>query len=106
MLIRGERPVFVDFYATWCAPCKAMEPVIARLSEYFAGQAIIVKVNIDQSPDLAASNGVRGVPTFMLFAEGKAVERVVGITSEKALAALITPHVERPRPSGEPVAAL
>ncbi|MCI0485239.1 MAG: thioredoxin [Blastocatellia bacterium] len=99
-LIKGARPVLVDFHATWCGPCKVMEPIIERLAEQFAGQAEIVKVNIDKSPDAAANNGVRSVPTFMLFAEGRLIDRVVGTSSQKQLAALIAPYLDQGRSTG------
>lgn len=94
-LIKGERPVFVDFYATWCGPCKAMEPVVERLAERYDGRVEFVKINIDHSSDIALAHGVRGVPTFLLFAGGHAAERVSGVTGEKALAELIQPHIEQ-----------
>ncbi|MGI8837086.1 MAG: thioredoxin family protein [Pyrinomonadaceae bacterium] len=81
-LVNGEWPVLADFYGTWCGPCKAMEPVIERLAKRFAGCAEVVKVNIDESRELAAAHAVRGVPTFLLFVARKAVERVVGASSE------------------------
>ena len=104
-LIAGERPVLADFYGTWCGPCKAMEPVVERLAERFDGRAEIVKVNIDNSPDLAAAYGVRGVPTFLFFVGGKAIDRAVGAQSEHTLAALVEPHVAETVASPEPVQA-
>ncbi len=92
-LVNGEWPVLADFYGTWCGPCKAMEPVIERLAKRFAGRAEVVKVNIDESRELAAAQAVRGVPTFLLFVARKAVERVVGASSEHSLAALLEAHL-------------
>lgn len=94
-MLKGERPVLVDFYATWCGPCKAMEPVVERVAERFEGRAEVVKVNIDESREFASSHAVRGVPTFLLFVGGKALNRQVGSTSEQALASIIEPHVAR-----------
>lgn len=92
-LLDGERPVLVDFYATWCSPCKAMEPVLERLAERYAPKVEIAKVNIDKSSDLSGQYGVRGVPSFLLFVNGKPVERAIGIMSENALAALVEPYL-------------
>jgi len=86
-LVNGEWPILADFYGTWCGPFKAMEPVIERLAKRFAGCAEVVKVNIDESRELAAAHAVRGVPTFLLFVARKAVERVVGASCEHSLAA-------------------
>ncbi len=88
-LLSKQRPVLADFSAAWCGPCKAMLPIVERLAARFAGQAEIVKVDIDRESELAASHGVRSVPTFLLFANGQVAERVIGMTSESALAALI-----------------
>lgn len=104
-LIAGERPVLADFYGTWCGPCKAMEPVVERLAERFAGRAEVVKVNIDESRELASGYGVRGVPTFLLFVGGQAVERVVGASGELALAALVERHTGQLQSTREPLQA-
>lgn len=92
-LLAGERPVLVDFSATWCGPCKAMLPVVERLAARFNGQAEVVKVDIDNSRDLATAFGVRGVPTFMLFVGGQDVGRITGLSTEKALSTLIESHL-------------
>lgn len=104
-LIAGERPVLADFYGTWCSPCKAMEPVVERLAERFAGRAEVVKINIDESRELAAEHSVRGVPTFLLFIGGRAVERVVGASGEQALTALVEQHAGPLQPTSEPLQA-
>lgn len=88
-LVNQEKPVLADFSATWCGPCKAMLPIVERLATRFDGQAEVVKVDIEQASELALSHGVRSVPTFLLFANGQVAERIVGSTSENALAALI-----------------
>lgn len=105
-LLAGERPVLVDFSANWCGPCKAMLPVVERLATRFAGQAEVVKVDIDNSRDLAGAFGVRSVPTFLLFVGGQDVGRITGLSSEKALSALIEPHLSltqtEPNPTHAP----
>lgn len=93
VLLQGERPVLADFYATWCAPCRAMGPIVERVAERFAGRAEIVKVNIDSHGDLAEKLGVRGVPTLMLFVKGRAVDRIVGMSNENTIAALLDTHI-------------
>jgi thioredoxin len=92
-LISKERPVLADFSATWCGPCKAMLPIVERLAARFDGQAEVVKVDIDQASELALAHGVRSVPTFLLFVNGQVAERIVGSTSESALATLIESQI-------------
>lgn len=92
-LLGKEMPVLADFSATWCGPCKAMLPIVERLATRFDGQAEVVKVDIDRASELALAHGVRSVPTFLLFANGQVAERIVGSTSESALAALIESQI-------------
>jgi thioredoxin 1 len=88
-LLSHKGVVLADFSATWCGPCQAMGPIVERLAARFAGRADVVKVDVDQAGELASTYGVRSVPTFLLFANGRVVERVVGATSETALATVI-----------------
>jgi len=88
-LLSHKGVVLADFSATWCGPCQAMGPIVERLAARFAGRAGVVKVDVDQAGELASTYGVRSVPTFLLFANGRVVERVVGATSETALATVI-----------------
>jgi thioredoxin 1 len=88
-LLSHKGVVLADFSATWCGPCQAMGPIVERLAERFAGRAGVVKVDVDQAGELATAYGVRSVPTFLIFANGRVVERVVGATSETALATVI-----------------
>ncbi len=77
--------VLVDFGAEWCAPCKAMLPTMQKVATEYAGKVDIYSVDIDRSPLLAAKNGVMSVPTFVIFKEGRQVERIVGAVSERDL---------------------
>jgi thioredoxin 1 len=83
--------VLVDFYADWCGPCQMLEPVVESLAA--STPAAVAKVDIDANQGLASEYGVRGVPTLLLFADGDAVERVVGVQSEDRLSALIEQYV-------------
>jgi len=76
-VIRGEKPVFVDFYATWCGPCQMMMPVIEELAKE-AKDFIVAKLDIDQAPEIAAKYNVMSVPTFMVFKDGKEAVRMMG----------------------------
>ncbi|ANH83846.1 thioredoxin [Niabella ginsenosidivorans] len=77
-LIKGEKPVLVDFTATWCGPCKMMAPVLHDLKAKVGDQLSIIKIDIDQSPQAAAAYQVQSVPTFILFKGGKILWRQSG----------------------------
>ena len=72
-VLKATQPVLVDFWATWCAPCKAIAPVIDTLADEYDGQVKIGKVNVDDNPGTPGKYGVRGIPTIILFKDGKAV---------------------------------
>jgi thioredoxin 1 len=103
-LLNHKGVVLADFSATWCGPCQAMVPVVERLAARFAGRADIVKIDVDRAGELASAHGVRSVPTFLLFADGQVAERVVGSTSEPALAALIESRLASARKDSQSLA--
>jgi thioredoxin 1 len=97
--LKSELPVLVDFYATWCGPCKMLTPVLDEVAKRYEGRAKVVKVDIDESPDLAQRYGVSAVPTLVLFKDGKAVQKVMGFQSPKQLSTLLD-GVLAPPPAG------
>ena len=80
-VLHSTQPVLVDFYATWCPPCRMIAPVIEQLAADYAGQAKVFKVNVDDSPVVASRFRVQGVPTVMIFRNGKVVDTLVGAQS-------------------------
>ena len=80
-LISSEEPVLVDFFATWCGPCKAMNPVVQELAQEVSGKARVIKIDIDKNQSAAMQYGVQAVPTFMIFKIGEFVWRHTGCTS-------------------------
>ena len=79
-------PVLVDFYADWCGPCKAMGPVVEALAGEYEGRAKVVKLNVDESQDIAVEYGVMSIPTFLIFAGRDIKARFVGMQDKKTLA--------------------
>ena len=79
----------LDHWASWCGPCKVMEPVIEELEKELAGKVEVVKINVDEKPEEAAKNGVMGIPTFIILRGGKEIGRKVGVTSKADLLALV-----------------
>ena len=88
-VLKSEVPVLVDFYATWCPPCRQLAPRIDELSAEYAGRAGVVKVNVDDAPDLGIRFGVSAVPTLILFDNGEPVARWAGVQSKQALTAAL-----------------
>jgi len=84
-VLLSDTPVAVDFHATWCGPCKALSPMLDKLSESFSGKIKIVKVDVDQEPELAGRFRIRGVPTMLFFKDGKVVDQVVGLLPPQEL---------------------
>ena len=85
--------VLVDFFATWCGPCKMIAPVLEQLSEKYEGKASIYKVDIDQSMALAAKYGIQAVPTMILFKDGEPVQTHVGFAGAPQIEQLINNHL-------------
>lgn len=88
-VLEAKVPVLVDFFATWCGPCKMLAPILDQLSEQTGQEAKVFKVDIDQSPELAAEYAITSVPTLIVFKEGKPAETSVGAKPLPQLKAML-----------------
>ena len=84
-LISGDKPVLVDFFATWCGPCKMMHPILEELKQSIGDQVTIIKIDVDEAQELAVEYGVRAVPTLAIFKQGQLVWREAGVHSVQQL---------------------
>ncbi len=84
-VLESELPVLVDYWAEWCGPCKMIAPLLDQAASDYQGRVTIAKVNVDNNPDTAAKFGVRGIPTLMLFKDGKTIATKVGALSKSQL---------------------
>jgi thioredoxin 1 len=91
-LINGEQPVLVDFFATWCGPCKAMEPIVKEVAHSVQGTARVIKIDIDKTQETANAYAIQGVPTFMIFKKGKMLWRHSGMLDKHTLLNVVNQH--------------
>jgi thioredoxin 1 len=92
-VLTATEPVLVDFWATWCTPCKLMAPVVAESAQAYAGRLKVVKIDVDDNPAAATRYRVRSIPTLVLFKEGTPVATQVGTVSRTQLGAFVEPHL-------------
>lgn len=88
-VLKSDKPVLVDFYADWCGPCKMMAPVVEALAEELDGTAVIGKLNVDENEEIAMKYGVMSIPTLIVFKNGQAVNKKVGVQSKEVIVDMI-----------------
>ena len=93
-VIQSTTPVLVDFWAPWCPPCRAIAPSLEEISDELEGKLQVIKVDIDQNPELAQRFGVRSIPTLKVFVNGQVAKEIVGAMPKQALQAQIAPFVQ------------
>jgi thioredoxin 1 len=88
-VVKSPLPFLLDFSAVWCGPCKVLTPIVERLADEYQGKVRVGKLDIDDSPGVATKFGIRGVPTVLVFKEGKESGRHVGVTNKETLLKLV-----------------
>lgn len=85
-VLQSDKPVLVDFWATWCQPCRMIAPIIEQLHNEFEGKAVIGKVDVDNNQQVSIEYGIRSIPTLLIFKNGEVVDKIVGATPKEVIA--------------------
>lgn len=88
-ILKSSTPALVDFWATWCAPCRAIAPIVDEMAVKYNGKIKVTKMNVDENPSTPGKYGVRGIPTLILFKDGKVLDQIVGAASKNNIVALL-----------------
>jgi len=83
--VKGDLPLMIDFWATWCGPCRQMSPIVEELANEYAGKVVVGKCNIDEAEDIAMQHGIRSIPTILFIKGGEIVDKTVGAVPKAKL---------------------
>ncbi len=92
-VLKSDVPVLVDFWAEWCAPCRALAPIVEELAVEYNGKAKIGKLNVDQNPKIATTYSIRSIPALLLFKDGQVVQQIVGVKPKEEIQSIIDGHL-------------
>lgn len=92
-VLQSNKPVLVDFWAAWCAPCRMLAPTVEAVAEKYADTATVAKLNVDDNPNISQRYGIKGIPTLILFKSGVEEERIVGLASKETISRLLDKHI-------------
>ena len=92
-VIQSKVPVLVDFWAQWCGPCRMLAPIVESLAKQYAGNAQVVKLNVDDNPSAVQRYRIQAIPTLVLFQNGEEKDRMIGVTTKEAIARTIDAHL-------------
>ena len=85
-VLNSDKPVLVDFWATWCGPCRMLGPIIEEIATDFEGKALVGKVDVDNNQQVSVDYGIRNIPTVLIFKNGKVVDKIVGVAPKEVIA--------------------
>jgi len=89
-VLASDKPVMIDFWATWCGPCRALSPIVEEIASLWDGKAVIAKCNVDDCEEIAYQFGIRNIPTLVFIKNGQPVDRTVGVVSKQEIAARLS----------------
>ncbi len=92
-VLKNDKPVLVDFTATWCGPCRMIAPIIEELASEYEGKATIGKLDVDENPETSMNFGIRSVPTLLIFKGGQVVDQIIGAVGKDRILAKLKPHM-------------
>ncbi len=92
-VLQSDKPVLVDFGATWCGPCRMIDPIVEELAGEYAGRFVVGKVDVDENPQISMNYGIRSVPTLMIFKGGKPVDMIIGAVGKQKLVEKLNAHL-------------